>query len=181
MSQRFNQIFSPHIQSLYALAYRWTQNQAEAEDLVQDLAIKLLPDVAKLESLDHPLSWMKKVLYRMFVDRYRRKQFSVVMPSDEVNQIVEDTTHAHDELADFHQNEQLQLQLLQALETLDAPQRVAVSLFEMAGYSLQEIADVQEVSVGTVKSRIHRAKAKLRQCVELEPFLGAVRDKSIGE
>lgn len=171
MSDRFNRVFAPHLQSLYASAYRWTQSQAEAEDLVQDLALKLMDDLDRLENLDHPLSWMKKVLYRMFVDKYRRSQFSVVMPEDEVSEVLEQQNQSHlDEGLEQHHGHQLQNTLVEALEDLDAPQRVALSLFEMEGYSLQEIAEMQEVSVGTVKSRVHRAKEKLKNSIHLQPF-----------
>lgn len=176
MSERFNSIFSPHIGLLYATAYHWTQNQAEAEDLVQDLAIKLLPQVRKLEALDQPLSWMKKSLYHLFIDRYRRSQFSVVMPVDDVAALMEShDDEQQDELIESHELTQLRQALLEALDTLDGPQRVAISLFEMGGYSLKDIADLQEVSIGTVKSRLFRAKEKLKKCIELEPFLDISR------
>jgi len=171
VSERFNQIIAPHLQTLYASAYRWTQSQAEAEDLVQDLVLKLMDDLDSLEALDHPLSWMKKVLYRMFVDKYRRAQFSVVMPGEDVSTVIEEQNDSHlDEGAESQHDYQLQQGLIEAMETLDGPQRVALSLFEMEGYSLQEIAEIQEVSVGTVKSRVHRAKEKLKNCIYLQPF-----------
>ncbi len=168
----FEEIFTEHIDMLYGMAYRWTQNQQEAEDLVQDLAIKLMDDVEKLQSLGKVSSWMVRVMYRLFVDKYRRAKMFTVMPSDEIEPVIEQ----HDDHADigrlddhYHQGQVIE-GLLGALDDLDGPQRVAISLFEIEGYSLQEIADVQGVSTGTVKSRLFRAKQHLRKSVSLEPF-----------
>lgn len=175
----FNEIITPHLQALYSTAYQWTQDQALAEDLVQDLVLKLMDDLDRLAKLDHPLSWMKKVLYRMFVDKYRRAQFSVVMPNEEVSSELEAQSECHlDAGQEGYHAHQLQTELIKAMDSLDAPQRVALSLFEMEGYSLQEIADIQEVSVGTVKSRVHRAKEKLKNSIHLQPFqpLGRVKE-----
>jgi len=180
VTEGVNQLIKPHIPDLYASAYHWTQNQHEAEDLVQDLIIKSMDNLDTLEKLDKPALWLKKVLYRMFVDRHRRSQFSTVMPSDEISDLVEEDQLSTDESVDLHHERQLRQGLIKAMKSLDAPQRVALSLFEIEGYSLQEIADIQKVSLGTVKSRLHRAKEKLKSNIHLQPFEDSIRVKDRG-
>lgn len=162
---KFEELFAPHIDQLYRIAFRWTQDQSEAEDLVQDVAIKLMDQVDTLQALDKPLPWISKVMYRMFVDNYRRKQIMPISDSEATEEAESDESPIEETLRG-----QLGQKLLLALEELDGPQRTAFTLFELEGYKLQEIAEIQEVSIGTVKSRVHRAKESLKKSLSLQPF-----------
>ena len=182
MSNHFEAIFTAHLDMLYGVAYGWTQNQQEAEDLVQDLAIKLMGEEQKLQSLERVSAWMVRVMYRMFVDRYRRAKRFTIMPCEELEPLIEQHGEParHDHLAEEYHRQQVVAGLLEAIQGLDAPQRAALSLFEIEGYRLQEIADIQQVSIGTVKSRLFRAKESLRKSISLEPFAASARVKGKG-
>ena len=68
----YSSFVEQHLDALYKTAFRLTGGQVEAEDLVQNLVIKLQPKFSELQRLEKPLIWMNKVLYRMFID-YRRQ------------------------------------------------------------------------------------------------------------
>ena len=85
----------PHLQSLYRQAIRYTENRDDAEDLVQDLLLKLFPRLDELERIDRLPPWLARVLYRLFVDDFRRRQRSPIEPVDDEQQLYQN--HGNDE------------------------------------------------------------------------------------
>jgi RNA polymerase sigma-70 factor (ECF subfamily) len=167
---QFERLLQPHLKQLYRLAYRFTGQRDDAEDLVQDLLLKLYPRMEEIESLDKPGPWLARVLYRQYIDRVRRQQRSPVLAMDDEEAVYE--THASQEAQPAQVVEtQIHNQMLQqALAQLNEDQRIAVMLHDVEGYSLQEIEQILDVSQGTLKSRLSRARAKLRDHLEkMEP------------
>lgn len=168
--QRYTELVQPHIKLLYRMAYRWTQNREEAEDLVQDVLTKLVSRLDEMESVDQLRPWLVKILYRRFVDLYRRNRRS---PIEHEHSWQADTRLLEERAADGSDDiERLEWQqvLLRGMETLDDDQRDAILLHDVEGYTALEIADMLEISVGTVKSRVHRARNKLKEFLGREPF-----------
>lgn len=154
----------PHLPALFRMAYRLTGNQSDSEDLLQDTLLKLCqrPDV--LKGLDAPLPWLKKILYHQFVDNYRRNRlkpanFSEVYPEGDLaeKQISSEAGPESQE-----RNRQLQMHLLQALETLPHSQKELVILHDIEGMTLNELENILLEPLGTLKSRLHRARKSLR-------------------
>lgn len=169
---RFTALVRPHIQLMYRMAYRWTQNQSEAEELVQDVLARLFPRLEELVALDKPGPWLVKVLYHRYVDLYRRRLNSPV--DDSVSWSSDDAFfqgHLLDERNHFHQLE-LKRALNRALEELDDGWRDVVLLHDVEGYSALEVAEILEINVGTVKSRLHRARKKLKAALQLGTIEG---------
>ncbi|MCK7579430.1 MAG: RNA polymerase sigma factor [Chromatiales bacterium] len=71
-SGSFEALLAPHIEHLYRLAYRFTGNRPDAEDLVQDLLVKLYPRRAELTGIDYLQPWLVRALYNLFIDAVRR-------------------------------------------------------------------------------------------------------------
>ena len=167
---QFEQIVQPHIKRLYSLAYRFTGQQADAEDLVQDVLIKLFPRLDEMKSIDKPGPWMARVLYRHFIDVLRNKNRSIV-------DLVEDDSFLEEYTAGNNEpSQELDLSLLQnrlqyCLNKLNEDQRLLVILHDVEGYTLQEIHSLHDVSIGTLKSRLNRARSRLRDLLKnMEPF-----------
>src|SRR5262245_15943857 len=74
----FDRLLRRHIPAFYSCAYRWTGSADAAEDLVQELLIRLYPRLDELRALDQPKPWAMRVMYRIFVDGLRREQSSPV-------------------------------------------------------------------------------------------------------
>ena len=68
----FEKLLRPHMERLYRLALRLTSNKADAEDLFQDVLVKAFARLDELLHIDHPGSWLSRVLYNHFVDNHRR-------------------------------------------------------------------------------------------------------------
>ncbi|MCX2778245.1 RNA polymerase sigma factor [Microbulbifer thermotolerans] len=164
--ERFVALVSPHIRRMYRMAFRWTMNAAEAEDLVQDVLISLLPKVAQIEKVERLGPWLIKVLYRRFVDLYRSRQAS---PIDETVCVEGDEFFAPTDCDNYRRLE-LRRALNRALRSLDGPWRDIVLLHDVEGYSAIEVADILEINIGTVKSRLHRARKKLKKILAEETF-----------
>ncbi|MEX1033784.1 MAG: RNA polymerase sigma factor [Cellvibrionaceae bacterium] len=172
---RFTALVRPHIGAMYRMAYRWTQNRDEAEDLVQDVLTRLVTRLDELTRVEKLTPWLITVLYRRYVDLYRRRMNS---PVDHDSDWRSDLGLFHEQMVDTKDNfEQLDLQrtLSRAMETLDGNQRDVVLLHDVEGYSAVDVADILDISVGTVKSRLHRARNKLKTALEAEPFKPSIR------
>lgn len=163
---RFTALVRPHLRLMHRMACRWTQDRADAEDLVQDVLTRLFPRTEELEAVEKLGPWLVKVLYRRYVDLYRRRANS---PIDETAPCVSDDHFFQERLEDGRNHfQQLELQRLlnRALYTLDESWRDVVLLHDVEGYTALEVAEILDINVGTVKSRLHRARKKLKSVLE---------------
>lgn len=167
--QEFDKVIRPHLDKLYRLAYRLSGSRDQAEDLVQETVIRIYPKQHELKALDKPGSWLAKVLYNLFVDWKRREQRSPVLVNSEVAedegaQVINlDFTPVRQNSLEFSVDKgQFTSRLLKALEKLSEEQRLALMLYEVEGYTLPEIEEITNVPVGTLKSRLFRARSQLK-------------------
>jgi RNA polymerase sigma-70 factor (ECF subfamily) len=172
----FEQLFAPHISSLFGIACGWTSDHHAAEDLLQELAIKVSQRMDDMRTIEKLRPWLVTVMYRMFIDTHRRHKNSplILLDSDQ-HQLLENSEDHATQFNDESEVDQLKAQLKAALSQLDPESRATITLYELEGFSLKEIADIQHISIGTVKSRLHRAKEKLKSSLEWEPFAGESR------
>ena len=169
--EQFEELLQPHLQQLYKLAYRFTGQRADAEDLVQDVVVKLYPRLQEIQKIEQLGPWLARVLYRHFVDRVRSKQRSPLHLVDKDESVLDDHK---DEMPDPAENIEavlLQNRLQGALNQLNEDQRAVMILHDVEGYTLNEIHSMHDVSIGTLKSRLNRARARLRELLKnMEPF-----------
>jgi RNA polymerase sigma-70 factor (ECF subfamily) len=144
---------------LYTVAYRLTGNHEDAQDLVQEVLLRVQKGLARYEpgSLH---GWLSRITTNAFLDDVRRKQRRPADPmGDDSERIVPSAPSADEALAEATLPDHVQ----DALRSLPAEYRAAVVLCDVVGYGYQEIADTLDVPVGTVRSRIHRGRAQLRE------------------
>lgn len=161
----FERLVRPHFDRLYRLAWRLTGAKAEAEDLFQELLIKAFGKLDDLVEIDEPASWLCRVMYHMFIDeqrRFARRRMLTVEESQLAGDGLEGLPGSDDPVRDNERLETLQ-SLDRALAQLSDEHRIVVLLHDTEGYKLTEIEALTDVPVGTVKSRLHRARARLRE------------------
>jgi RNA polymerase sigma-70 factor (ECF subfamily) len=153
-------IVAEHSARVYRLAYRLTGNRHDAEDLTQDVFVRVFKSLDSFEPGNFP-GWLHRITTNLFLDRARRatrirmdgftegSEFRLV--GSEV--VPEDAVHD----AEFDPD------IEAALAALPEKFRVAVVLCDVEGLSYDEIAEVLGVKVGTVRSRIHRGRTQLRE------------------
>ena len=158
---QFRDHVTPHLDALYRVAYRLTGARPDAEDLVQDLLIKLFERRDELGSIRELGPWSKRVLYNLFVDQRRKSQRQRLHVVD--HDFVEKQAAPQEDAAVL---EHADRDLEHALAQLSDDHRIVVLLHDAEGYKLQEIQEITGVSIGTVKSRLHRARARLREILQ---------------
>jgi RNA polymerase sigma-70 factor (ECF subfamily) len=157
----FEALVKPHLDRLYRLAYRLTSNVADAEDLVQDVIVKLYARRDELTSIRDLAPWLGRVLYNHFIDdtrRYGRQPLRLVDASAAVD---EEAATTPGPLASVLQADNTN-RLTAALTKLSEEHRIVVLLHDSEGYKLSEIQELTGIPVGTVKSRLHRGREHLR-------------------
>lgn len=160
-SRAFESWVRPHIDTLYKTAYRLTGQQAAAEDLVQDLLVKLYPKTDELLTIDQPSSWLKKSLYREFVDHYRKHQRRPQFDHDK-SAILEGQPADTDGPEQHNEKAETSRYLETALATLDPASRQLVIMHLVEEYTLPECSELMEIPIETLKTRLRRAKARLK-------------------
>ncbi len=162
--QAFETLVRPHFDRLFRLAFRLTGRKAEAEDLFQELLIKAFGKLDDLVAIEEPGSWLSRVMYNLFIDerrRFQRRRMHLVdegfLPGDGLAGFAGDDDPALD-----HERFELFRMLDQALSQLSEEHRIIVLLHDTEGYKMAEIEDLMGIPLGTVKSRLHRARARLR-------------------
>ena len=161
----FERLVRPHFDRLYRLAWRLTGAKAEAEDLFQELLIKAFGKLDDLVAIDEPASWLCRVMYHLFIDeqrRFARRRMQTIEESQLAGDGLEGLPGSDDPV---QHNERLEAsqRLEKALAQLSDDHRIVVLLHDTEGYKLSEIEELTDVPLGTVKSRLHRARARLRE------------------
>ena len=168
---RFDALIKPQLSGLYKQAYRLTGSREEAEDVVQDLVIKLYENKTSLHEIDNLRPWLYKAMYRVFLNRLRstsRTPFGYLEDdSEEELDAIENGAKTPDKITEQH----LQIQSLQqCLRKINPDYQHLIIMHDFEGFTLTEIADMLDAPLGTMKSRLHRARNALRLELSREPI-----------
>ena len=157
----WEEIVREHSARVYRLAYRLTGNQYEAEDLTQDVFVRVFRSLSGYTPGTFE-GWLHRITTNLFLDQVRRKK-RIRMDSigDEVDRYAATGELQNPERGFEHANLDRDVQL--ALDDLPPGYRAAVVLCDIEGLSYEEIAVTLGIKLGTVRSRIHRARAQLRR------------------
>jgi RNA polymerase sigma-70 factor (ECF subfamily) len=157
----------PHQDALYNYALKIVRNSDDAQDLVQDTYYKAYKSFHQFKSGTNSKAWMFMILKNTFINNYRKlKREPSKVDYDDIENIYEeiksDWTNDNNLDLDFYQN-LLDDDLSAALEKLPSKMKEVFLLCDLEGYSYEEIADIVKVPVGTVRSRLHRARKFLQE------------------
>ena len=164
----------PQVEYLYRLAWRFTGSVADAEDLVQDVLIKLFPRTQELLEIERLRPWLARVLYNQYVDSVRQRARSpiveLVTGGENEDNPLDALPTAKDGPEENAERTGQRERILRALGRLNPEQRAVVAMHDVEGYSLEELETMLETPLGTLKSRLHRARQRLRALLPMEPF-----------
>lgn len=163
--QEFERLLRPYLPKMYRLACRLTASTIDADDLFQEVLARLFPRLQELQKQDQAVTWLAGEMYNRFIDDQHRFSHQRAL-TDEVRGLtgnrVDSLSSTGDNLHDVVWREQVQT-LGRALEMLNEAQRVTLLLHDAEGYKLAEIQSITGDSIGTIKSRLHQARARLRE------------------
>jgi RNA polymerase sigma factor (sigma-70 family) len=163
----FNQEFMPHINSMYNFAYRLTLDPDDAKDLLQDTYLKAFRFIDSFQQGTNAKAWLFRILKNSFINDYRKKSKE---PSKVDYQEVE--TFYNSEDVDRQITPDLRVEALQdmigdeistALNSLDVDFRTVIILCDLEGFKYEEMAKILDIPIGTVRSRLHRARNLLKE------------------
>lgn len=154
-----------HVDELYGLARHLCGNTADAEDLVQETYARALGGAARFEEGTNLRAWMFRILRNCFIDRARRRNIVLEIPDETIDLKANEPWDAAglDQLTYLTATD-----VARAIEALPIEFRFVVYL-DIEGFSESEIVDIVRCAPGTVKSRLSRAKARLRAALKEKP------------
>jgi RNA polymerase sigma-70 factor, ECF subfamily len=170
---RFAELAMEHMGSLYSAALRMTRNPSDAEDLVQETYLKAYRSFGTFQEGTNLKAWLYKILTNTFINSYRaRKRRPEQTELDEVEDLylyrrlggleaAAAGRSAEEEVLDSFTDDEVK----GALESLPDTFRMAVLLADVEGFSYKEIADILDIPIGTVMSRLHRGRKALQKAL----------------
>ncbi|MBX3250307.1 MAG: sigma-70 family RNA polymerase sigma factor [Myxococcales bacterium] len=173
----------PHLDALYATALRLTRSPSDAEDLVQDAMLKAFRFYESFEAGTNMKAWLLRILTNTFINRYRRSvrerrvfDGALAVPVGEGVMSQAAMRGLTSPIADA-QRRLLGEEIQRAVDELPEDHRVMILLADVEELSYKEIADIVGCPVGTVMSRLHRARKSLQKSlVDQAVQLGIVAD-----
>ncbi|MCU0311426.1 MAG: sigma-70 family RNA polymerase sigma factor [Acidimicrobiales bacterium] len=160
-----------YMPALYGAAMRMTRNPADAEDLVQETYLKAYRGFGGFQQGTNLKAWLYRILTNTFINSYRsKKRRPDETELDEVEDLylyrrlggleaAQAGRSAEDELMDWFTD----VEVKDALEALPEQFRIAVLLADVDGFSYKEIAEILDIPIGTVMSRLHRGRKGLQK------------------
>jgi RNA polymerase sigma-70 factor (ECF subfamily) len=154
MEEEAERMLIDNYDKYYRLAYSYVKNEQDALDIVQESAYRVIKDLDQLKERNYLSTWIYRIVINNAIDSLRKKKRETVSLL-EVELVHEDQYQEEDPLA--------------LLSTLEDKDRALVILKYLEDWKLEEISEIMEMNISTVKSRLYRALKKLK--VILEPDL----------
>jgi RNA polymerase sigma-70 factor, ECF subfamily len=166
LAARFEAEAIPYLDQLYPVAVRMTRGREDAEDLVQETMAKAWAGYRNFEPGTNLRAWLYRIMTNTFITAYRRRdRMPVLLPEDNVDRVAMRTwpSGAEPRSAEAEALDRMPAEeIRQALRDLPDDFRTAVYLADVEGYTYHETAAIMGTPVGTVMSRLHRARRALR-------------------
>jgi len=162
----FQEEIIPHLDAMYNFALRLTSDPNDAEDLVQDTIVKAFRFFSSYEKGTNAKAWLFRILKNSYINNYRKKSKQPAQVDyDEVSSFYEtiraDRTDTSD-LEDRMFRDLIDDDIASALEKLPEDFRTVVLLCDVEGFTYEEIANMLDVPIGTIRSRLHRGRNLLK-------------------
>ncbi len=163
----FNGEFMPHIRSMYNFGFRLTLDRDDAKDLVQDTYLKAYRFIESFQKGTNAKAWLFRILKNSFINDYRKKskepskvdyqEVEAYYNSDEVDRQITPDLRV-ESLKDMIGDE-----ISNALNSLDVDFRTVIILSDLEEFKYEEMAKILDIPIGTVRSRLHRARNLLKE------------------
>ncbi|WP_211356839.1 sigma-70 family RNA polymerase sigma factor [Phaeodactylibacter luteus] len=165
--QIFEQEFLPHLDALYTFAYHLTYNEEDANDLVQETYLKAVRFISSYHAGTNAKAWLFRILKNAFINQYRKKskQPTKVDYEEIVNYHDEEDTNfsSYMDLREEMFQGMMGDEVTNAINSLPVDFRVVLLLCDVEGFTYEEISKIVNIPLGTVRSRLYRARNLLKE------------------
>jgi len=168
-TERFQSDAMEYLDQLYSAALRMTRNPADAEDLVQETYLKAYAAYKQFKPGTNMKAWLYRILTNTFISDYRKRQRQAIHHSTDDLEEWQVAQATASQASGFRSAEAEALERLpdsaikEAMHALPDEFRLVVYLTDVEGFSYKEVSRIMGTPIGTVMSRLHRGRAKLRQ------------------
>lgn len=163
----FDREFMPHLTAMYNFAYRLTYDEDEAKDLVQETFMKAYRFIHSFQQGTNAKAWLYRILKNSFINDFRKKS---KQPAKVDYQEVEGYYNSEDADADYtvdmrveSEKDMMGDEVTLALNALPIDFRTVIILCDLEGFTYEEMAKILDIPIGTVRSRLHRARNLLKE------------------
>ncbi len=158
----FEGLAKSHYRQAYHIAYRMTGGHARAEDLTQEAMVRAYQSFHRYRR-DLPFAnWLYRIIVNLHIDELRRRPKAWVDSVEDLPALME-LPDLNSDPSDQILSQEIDARIQRALCALPKDFRMSVVLCDIEGLSYEEIAEVMQCSIGTVRSRIHRGRNQLRR------------------
>lgn len=162
----FNEEIIPHLDALYNFGLRLTSDPNDAEDLVQDTIVKAFRFFSSYEKGTNAKAWLFRILKNSYINNYRKKSKKPQQVDyDEVSTFYETIRAERTDTSDLEDKmfrELIDDELSNALDNIPEDFRTVVLLCDVEDFTYEEIANMLDVPIGTIRSRLHRGRNLLK-------------------
>jgi len=166
-SQIFYEEFMPHIDSMYNFAYRLAYDEDDAKDLVQDTYLKAFRFISSFQQGTNAKAWLFRILKNSFINEFRKKSKQPAkVDYQEVEGYYNSENTEKSITTDLRVDTIKNLigdEISTALNALDVDFRTVIILCDLEGFTYEEMAKILDIPIGTVRSRLHRARNLLKE------------------
>lgn len=149
-------LYDKYAASIYGCCLKYAPNEQEAQDILQDSFITIFEKIEQFKGKGSFEGWCKRIAINTALQRYRGAQVYKL----------EDTTNLQEELVEVDSIEDISIdELLRMIQQLPDRYRMVFSMYSLDGYNHKEIADLMNISEGTSKSNLSRARQSLQQTI----------------
>ena len=159
--------FLPHIESMYNFAYRLTYDEDDSKDLVQETYLKAFRFIESFQKGTNAKAWLFRILKNSFINDFRKRskepakidyqEVESFYNSEEIDKKI--TTDLRVETV----RDMIGDEISNALNSLDVDFRTVIILCDLEGFKYDEMAKILDIPIGTVRSRLHRARNLLKE------------------
>ncbi len=155
----FTELIERYQNKVYNTAYRILGNHEDALDLAQESFIRIYKNLNKFQGKSSFSTWLFRITTNLCRDELRKRKRKLVIQEENFSNIYQEEENPEK----ISLSRELNSLIQEKIDSLVPEQKVVFTLREFQGLSYQEIADILEVSMGTVKSRLSRARQALRE------------------
>lgn len=167
LHERFEKEFLPHLEALHSFAFHLCYNEEDADDLVQETFLKAFRFIDKFEEGTNAKAWLFKILKNAYINQYRKESKRPARVDYEdvavYNEEEEGQVSGYYDLREDVFEKMIGDEVSTALNLLPEEFRTVILLCDIEGFSYEEISKIIDIPIGTVRSRLFRARNMLKE------------------